>query len=108
MAWSGLPVDEYLRKSFPVGQKAANAFGLFDMLGNHWEWCEDPYDPEDSTWRIARGGFVLSVPMDLRSARRRRHLAHMNYWHGGFRVALKLPDSASARDDAVTVSRATQ
>lgn len=106
VAWSGLPVEEYLRESFPVGQKAANAFGLFDMLGNHWEWCEDPYDPQDLTWRIARGGFVLSVPMDLRSARRRRHLAHMNYWHGGFRVVLKLPNSVSPASDPSTVSRA--
>lgn len=92
VAWYGLPVETSLRTSFPVGQKAANAFGLYDMLGNHWEWCEDQFDPDDPTWRIARGGFVLSVPMDLRSARRRRHLAHMNYWHGGFRVVLKLPE----------------
>ncbi|MCR9198990.1 MAG: SUMF1/EgtB/PvdO family nonheme iron enzyme [Planctomycetaceae bacterium] len=107
VAWSGLPVDQYLRESFPVGQKAANAFGLFDMLGNHWEWCEDPFDPTDHTWRIARGGFVLSVPMDLRSARRRRHLAHMNYWHGGFRVVLKLPDPTDEPEDRATVNRAT-
>lgn len=34
------------RIASPVAQKKANAFGLFDMLGNHWEWCEDVYIDE--------------------------------------------------------------
>lgn len=70
----------------PVGSFAPNPFGLHDMHGNEWEWCEDEWHdnyqgaPTDgSAWvssgdrvlnRVARGGSYGSLPWECRSAAR--------------------------------------
>jgi formylglycine-generating enzyme required for sulfatase activity len=68
-----------------VGQKLPNAFGLHDVSGNAWEWCEDDWHdsytgapPGGAPWldsprgslRVLRGGSWGGDPHDCRSARR--------------------------------------
>ena len=55
------------RKTHPVGQKKPNAFGLYDMHGNVWEWCEDLYRAGDSN-RVNRGGGWDSDSRDCRAS----------------------------------------
>lgn len=101
-AWSG---DNAQLQTHPVGQKKPNPWGLYDMHGNVWEWCEDlagPYtgDAKDPTGaaggviRINRGGSWSGVALDTRSAVRRSHARQHNETKGGFRVALTVGNSS--------------
>jgi formylglycine-generating enzyme required for sulfatase activity len=83
-----------------VGQKKPNAWGLFDMHGNAYEWCRDCFattlpggrDPQvmndDSNVRVIRGGSWSSVPSSCRSAHRHSNSADDRSWGMGLRVAL--------------------
>jgi serine/threonine-protein kinase len=95
-----LDEDDGYETTAPVGRYAPNAWGLYDMNGNVWEWCQDFHDdayyaasppidppgPETGSERVLRGGswFDIGVP----SATRHRFMA--NGWVPtiGFRVAL--------------------
>jgi formylglycine-generating enzyme required for sulfatase activity len=88
----------------PVGSFAPNAFGLYDMHGNVWEWVEDCYNGDyngapanGSAWstgecsvRVLRGGSWRAVPRDLRSASRNWVATGGRGADLGFRVARTL------------------
>ncbi len=84
----------------------ANAFGLCDMHGNVWEWCEDhwhsnyegaPVDgsawlsDDDTAGRIVRGGSWYSFPWDCRSAYRTDFVPGYSFITFGFRVVCSAP-----------------
>jgi len=106
-AWSSANAE---KRTHPVGQKTANAWGLYDMLGNVWEWCQDAYDPDEGYYerfegrlavdpagplgaskRVTRGGCYHGNPRPLRSASRNAIL--LGYTGGcfGFRLAGSVP-----------------
>lgn len=72
-----------------VGQKAPNAWGLYDMLGNVWEWCNDIYDPDVyGSYRVFRGGGWADEERGVLSTNRRRSHPTFAIDDLGFRVAL--------------------
>jgi formylglycine-generating enzyme required for sulfatase activity/uncharacterized caspase-like protein len=106
--YGSAPKGEYRKKPTPVGSFPANAFGLFDMHGNVWEWCLDHWHenyqdaPTDgSAWikggdeslRLLRGGSWFNFPGSCRSAYRDWDGADLRYDGFGFRVVCSAPRS---------------
>jgi formylglycine-generating enzyme required for sulfatase activity len=75
------PKGLFRRRTTPVATFPANRWGLFDMHGNVWEWCQDTYGSRpsaetavegtlDTVSRVLRGGSWYSMPQWCRSANR--------------------------------------
>jgi formylglycine-generating enzyme required for sulfatase activity len=73
----------------PVGTKEPNAWGLYDMLGNVWEWCSDIYDETVyGSYRIFRGGgWYDEARSCMATNRRRSHPTSFKIDDLGFRLA---------------------
>ncbi|MBT9310825.1 formylglycine-generating enzyme family protein [Leptothoe kymatousa] len=101
------PTGEYRQKTTPVEHFGiGNAFGLYDMHGNVWEWCQDHWhsnynnaptngrawlaEKEDSR-RVARGGSWNGNPRNCRSASRNNITPDYRYYTFGFRVVCRAP-----------------
>jgi formylglycine-generating enzyme required for sulfatase activity len=77
----------------PAGCYKANGFGLYDMIGNVWEWTRDDYQA-DARQRVIKGGSYLCAPnycMRYRAGSRQGQEADLAASHLGFRTILETP-----------------
>ena len=100
-SWTTHGCDDGRAYTAPAGSFRPNAFGLYDMIGNAWEWTEDCWNagyagaPSDGrAWRsgncgqrVLRGGSWFNIPRSVRSASRYRSSADFRFNCYGFRLA---------------------
>jgi len=97
--WEGFPFDDGFERTSPVGHFAPNPWGLHDILGNVWEWCQPSEssrslffaDQPEGSWGVGRGGAWLSGPDFARITRSAPEPAGFCSDTFGFRVVTDVP-----------------
>lgn len=76
----------------PVGSKAPNAWGLYDLQGNAWEWCQNDYKNEGEIhqWKVFRGGSWSFGPRYCACSYHDGCLPDVANVNSGFRVVCEL------------------
>ncbi|HRW94125.1 MAG TPA: SUMF1/EgtB/PvdO family nonheme iron enzyme [Thermotogota bacterium] len=97
--WDNNRIVENNCRTHPVGEKAANELGMYDMSGNVWEWCSDwhksygsnketnPTGPEAGSERVIRGGSWVSDAPICHVGYRFRDVPTRGNWDRGLRLA---------------------
>jgi formylglycine-generating enzyme required for sulfatase activity len=97
-----------------VKQKRPNPWGLYDMLGNVWEWCQDwhadydlnslvdPVGPEEGSSRVIRGGSWIDGAQGARSACRIWRVPGLRWYFLGFRCMSSVKQQQAERESAST------
>ncbi|HJT77659.1 MAG TPA: formylglycine-generating enzyme family protein, partial [Gemmataceae bacterium] len=102
--WQTISAEDGYVFTAPVGSFRPNGFGLYDMHGNVWQWCQDRYgqdyyqnspksDPQgtdNGLARVLRGGSWINRPKGCRAAHRSRYAPAYSIYSAGFRVAFRL------------------
>jgi serine/threonine protein kinase len=93
--------DDGFASTSPVGSFPANAFGLYDMGGNVWQWCEDWWNADHKD-RVARGSSWHSMGREYMLSSYREHIApQYRFPNDGFRCVLApAPSTAPAASNA--------
>lgn len=95
---------KYRRKTIPVGSFKPNQFGMYDILGNAFEWTQDCWNeshrgnPNDGSartdgdckFRLMKGGSWVNHAYQIRAAKRTRYTTDYQYDDYGFRIARTL------------------